>query len=469
MENKSKNWFQNKLYIASTVFVLTAVGVFLYINRETQGIQAPVPEADIAFTTYSLDAAKPNVIEQATGTQISIPANAFTDDSGKPVTGEVTLKVREFHETSDLLRAGIPMRVEAGSDDVLQSAGMIEFRAFQNGDELALQDGKTIGIELASFRPTEGYDLYYLEEDSEWEVTDTFAQTNNDRKQDKMDSLRAVLYQRCGITSQEEGIVFELGGSTVGAPYLKPFAGIEWLLCPSQSDPDYTTALREIWEGVKLDKPQPGDNLFSMTLSRIVYDRYSYAPRFRKFNAKALLVTDECEGLPDWDKLIAKLEQADGDLQDAFQRMEEYLRLMEEQTQRLRNEADLLAVFNANKMGVYNIDRILAKNEQFVVNISFDFEKNFSEERLATTRLYCLFEDENAVISVNYDDFKKVTLQLNTPISLNVLLPDGKMGVVSADEVRKTLAGGKKIVQFQTTIVDGASYLKSKHSRANPV
>lgn len=469
MENKSNKWFQQKWFVASTVFVLAAAGIYAYIHRETQGINAPVPEADIAFTNFALDATKANVIGQATGTRLSIPANAFVDDSGKPVTGQVTFKVREFHETSDVLRAGIPMRVEAGSDDVLQSAGMIEFRAYQGEKQLALQEGKSIGIELASFRPAAGYDLYYLKDDSEWEVTDTFAQTTNERKQEKIDSLKAIVYQRCGIASQEEGITFELGGSLSGAPYLKSFAGIQWLLCPAESDPTYTTALREIWEAVKLEKPQPGDNLFSMTMSRVMFDGYGSAPKLRTFNAKALLATEECEGLPDWDKLIAKLEQADGELKDAIKRMEEYLIEMEEQSRRIRNEADLLSVFDANNLGVYNIDKILANNDEFVVNATFDFESNYAEEKLQKTTLYCIFETENAVVNVTYKDFKKLKLRSSTPVSFNILLPDGKIAVVHSDEVRKTLAGGKKIVQFQTTIVDGASYLKSKHSRANPV
>jgi hypothetical protein len=469
MQYKKKSGFQKSMMILASAPVVAVIGLFVFFSRNKQGIQAPVPAADIAFFTYKIDASEINFLEQRTGTLLTIPAHAFVDDSGQPVTGEVTFKVREFHETSDLLRAGIPMRVFTGSEDVLQSAGMLEFRAFQGGRSLELKKGTSIGIELASFRPSEGYDLYFLEDDSEWEVTDTFARKNNERKQQDIACLKEKIYQRCGIPSEEDEIVFELGGNPVASPYLRPLAGMQWLLCPLESDPNYRTALREIWEAVNVQKPRNDDYLFPLQFSRVMYKKVNNGPDLRTFRAKALVVPEDCEGLPDWDQLVAELSKMEGRFSSVFQNLEESLKLMEEETQRIRNQADLVNVFEANKMGLYNIDKLLKLDSTFQVILAFDVEENYPSDRMEKAVLYSLWEAENSVIAYEYNDFKKVRVTNRSPISFMLLLPDGKMAVVEAADVLKALAGGKKILRLQTRVVEAASFLKSKHSPSNPV
>ncbi len=100
------------------------------------------------------------------GSSIEIPANAFVDKSGKPVTGKVALKYREFHTASDILASGIPMlsNDESGNAKSFESGGMFEISATSNGEEIDIAKDKKINVHMASDVAGD-FDFYYLEED----------------------------------------------------------------------------------------------------------------------------------------------------------------------------------------------------------------------------------------------------------------------------------------------------------------
>ena len=70
----------------------------------------------------------------------------------------------------DLLRSGIPMNMGDSANQWLQTAGMIELRAFANGEELQLAEGKELGVELAAKNPADRYSLYYFDQDKNWQT-----------------------------------------------------------------------------------------------------------------------------------------------------------------------------------------------------------------------------------------------------------------------------------------------------------
>ncbi len=85
------------------------------------------------------------------GSKITVPPAAFVDNKGELVNGEVDIKYREFHDFIDFFLSGIPMEYDsAGVNYVLESAGMIEIFAEQNGIRLNVAPGKEINVELVS-------------------------------------------------------------------------------------------------------------------------------------------------------------------------------------------------------------------------------------------------------------------------------------------------------------------------------
>ena len=69
-------------------------------------VAPPIKGVDVPFKDYKVEVAKGAVLETATGSTISIPANAFIDKDGNPIEGEVTIKFREFHDATDIIASG---------------------------------------------------------------------------------------------------------------------------------------------------------------------------------------------------------------------------------------------------------------------------------------------------------------------------------------------------------------------------
>lgn len=115
-------------------------------------VNPPLSEAiQPQFTSFRVDANQGGVYEYPSGSRLVVPAAAFADDRGKLIEGEVDIRYREMHDYVDFFLAGIPMSYDsAGVQYQLESAGMIEIYAEQNGKRVQLVPGKYIDVELVS-------------------------------------------------------------------------------------------------------------------------------------------------------------------------------------------------------------------------------------------------------------------------------------------------------------------------------
>lgn len=158
--------------IASVTVVLVATGYMVFNSSKKEAssnlkpfIQAPIAELNIVYDSFDLNATKDTTLVYTTGTTISVPAGAFTDENDNDIIGAVNIKYREFHDPIDIMLAGIPMNYDsAGINFKLESAGMFEITAFQNGKELKLKSGKNISVNMVSHTNNESdYNIYYLD------------------------------------------------------------------------------------------------------------------------------------------------------------------------------------------------------------------------------------------------------------------------------------------------------------------
>jgi len=119
----------------------------------------------LPFTTYQVNAEKGAVLYPGNGNRILIPANAFKDATGKLVTGNVQIQYREFRNSFDFFRGGIPMHWKDGQ--CLVSNGMFEILGSQNGKPITI--AKSITVDLLTVNQKEEYQLYYFDENKkEW-------------------------------------------------------------------------------------------------------------------------------------------------------------------------------------------------------------------------------------------------------------------------------------------------------------
>ena len=115
-------------------------------------VAPPLKGVDVAFHHFEMKPTEAKTIELENGTSIEIPANAFVDKNGNPITEDVEIRYREFHTAADVLASGIPMKVqqEDGKEAYMQTAGMFEINAYVAELPVYLAEEKTININMAS-------------------------------------------------------------------------------------------------------------------------------------------------------------------------------------------------------------------------------------------------------------------------------------------------------------------------------
>lgn len=127
-------------------------------------INPPLNGINIPYSIYKVIAEKGATLDFKTGSKIVIPKNAFVDEKGNLLKGDVELRYREFHDAVDFFVSGIPMTYDsAGQRYHFESAGMMEMLAFQNGKPVNMANGKSINVELASNYKGTDYNLYKLD------------------------------------------------------------------------------------------------------------------------------------------------------------------------------------------------------------------------------------------------------------------------------------------------------------------
>lgn len=135
-------------------------------------INPPKINVKPSFASFQVNPNEGGVYKYPSGSQLVVPAAAFVSEKGETLTGEVTLHYREMHDFVDFFVSGIPMTYDsAGVNYNLESAGMIEIFAEQNGKRVLMAPGKSINVELVSNVNTSpsldvppGYNIYKLDE-----------------------------------------------------------------------------------------------------------------------------------------------------------------------------------------------------------------------------------------------------------------------------------------------------------------
>lgn len=141
-----------------------------FAAKQPRAVTPPIAGVDVPNEQYELKAEKGKALTYG-DTHIDIPANAFRDAEGNVVTGAVDITYREFNDPVEIAVSGIPMQFDsAGQAYQFGSAGMIELRAYQNGEELLPNPNAPIAIDMPSDMTGDDYNMYYFDETAgKWE------------------------------------------------------------------------------------------------------------------------------------------------------------------------------------------------------------------------------------------------------------------------------------------------------------
>ncbi|MFT6716111.1 MAG: hypothetical protein ACJA0Q_000740 [Saprospiraceae bacterium] len=125
-------------------------------------VSPPFSGVDIPRTYFDIDAGKDTVIS-FDQTKIRIPSCAFIDGQGEVVKGKVRLSYREASTRIAIMISGVPMQVEEGKEGVLESVGMFEMLAYQQGELLKPNPNCGIDVAMKSNNKDDDYNLYSLD------------------------------------------------------------------------------------------------------------------------------------------------------------------------------------------------------------------------------------------------------------------------------------------------------------------
>ncbi len=124
-------------------------------------VAPPIKGLIIKNHSYNVSSTSGGTFTHLNGTKVTFPANAFVDENGNVVSGNVNIQYREFRNQVDFFLSGIPMQYDsAGQTYQFESAGMMEITGFINGKTVYLAKDKKVKVEFASKESGVKYNLY---------------------------------------------------------------------------------------------------------------------------------------------------------------------------------------------------------------------------------------------------------------------------------------------------------------------
>lgn len=101
--------------------------------------------------TYSVTASEGGKFKYESGSEITVPPNAFETLDGKSVNGKVTIKYTEYRTQLDFIKSGIPMSFYNGKKELVQfnSGGMFKIEASIGNEQLKLKAKTDLKINFA--------------------------------------------------------------------------------------------------------------------------------------------------------------------------------------------------------------------------------------------------------------------------------------------------------------------------------
>ena len=136
-------------------------------NNKIPAIKPPFAEHDIEYEIFKINTSKDEDIITKSGTKFHVTKNSMVDSAGNNISGIVEIHYRELRNPVDFFLSGIPMDYDsAGKRYVFESAGMLEIKAFQNNQPVALASNKTIDFEFNSTTDEPDFNFYSLNEET---------------------------------------------------------------------------------------------------------------------------------------------------------------------------------------------------------------------------------------------------------------------------------------------------------------
>jgi hypothetical protein len=391
------------------------------IETALLAVMPPIAGLDVPFQSYAVPISEGMTIETATGTTIEIPANAFVDKDGNPITGTVDIKFREFHDATDIVASGIPMH-NPETGEYMETAGMFEIKGEQEGQEIFVKGDKDIEVNLASFNEGDDFNFYKLgSKDCRWEDKGkgTGKAKPNLKKQARLAELDAKLPRvpvRPRKHSNVENFVFDLDLNYSMFPELKTFKGVVWEYAGQGKNPEKNDWIfSSDWDRIDLQKSPTG--FFELVLSN--------ADKEFKTLVRPVL-SDE-----NYEEALANFTE---NKMNAYEKVKT---AQKEERGRLDAQANLSRSFAVAGFGTYNWDiwhqpgrMICHARPKFEVADNVDSDVN-------NISYFLVMGKRHSVVRYSASTLSKFSFKDSDDNALLAVLPGGKIAIFSAKDFKK--------------------------------
>ena len=439
---------------------VTTESIITY-DEDTPCINPPIKKLDIQSDSYYCENEVGGEFTHSSGSNIFVPKNAFVDNNGNSLNGEIELRYREFHDPIDFILSGIPMTYDsAGTEYTFESAGMIEIYGYQNGKPVELADGKPIRIEMNPKDGSSRFNLYELDTSSgDWRYkgktelvsedmdestgapTVTSKTSKDNVKTNIMKTKEATEVTKTELAIAKKEVIehkktqpskpkasvnkdrqFDLDVDPKEFPELKNYSSLTFEV--DKNDRNFSADVYEIeWEDISLSEKEKGKSyyltLFKGSAKRTfsvfpIFEGTDYKRAMEEFNQKFAAYEKEL------DKRISKEKKIKEKLKKQMLLYETALALeKKKQVEFEANQAAYYAkakdahknsiainvvarAFNVTRFGAWNCDSPIAKPSGARVNASFADNAGVN---LGLHNVNLIEKNKNAVFTYNESQF----------------------------------------------------------------
>jgi hypothetical protein len=402
-------------------------------------VAPPIKNLNVVPKSFIVKPSEAKTLHPNQGTSIDIPANAFVDKQGKPITVPVEIKYREFRSVGEIIASGIPMKSIGpdGQEGWMQTAGMYEINGFANGEAVFIAPDKKVKVSLASDK-TGKYDFWRFDEQAgNWiDIGDsepTPAPKSDEKTEIAAKETPISNGHTAGVVSAPKKPVlldktkpslnFKIDYTDF--PELKAMKGMVLQYSGNDSRIDPANNLwifRHQWEKIDL-KPAKTEGNYTLNLES---DSTEYQiPVCPSLNAREYEVAlrDFEKIMADYKKIYAAEAKRAIDVAEYQKVQEKFVRSME-----------------LTKFGIHNYD-IFWKNEQnihLMADFNLGAEMNATQKSMVT--VYLIFKGGTMVVGFPNYSWEKFSFDpKSTDNQLVAVLPDGSVTTFTSQDFAKVL------------------------------
>jgi len=313
-----------------SLYIFVVLGVLLWglsccqkkeknYPEKLYAIAPPLKGVKIVPKEKTIDPTKVQVVRFEGGTQLEVPANAFVDEQGKPVTTPVKLALEVYDTKAKILASGIPMTYNDGkTKGYFESAGMFQINGTSEDKKVNIAQDKALIINYPSKVAGDDFDFFYFEEvsdQSEQGNTVAMAQIGgkktipNPQKARKGHWKKLTNKPQINTQNKPKSVEsFRLNFKKDSFPELADLETIDWQLATKFKNPKdsvYQWVLKEKWADLELSKPKyilgnPLKKIQTQANNNYPYKYWDASRKGKRFflvNSRLLYIYNEKGGL----------------------------------------------------------------------------------------------------------------------------------------------------------------------------